>query len=85
MGIARGYEPLHDQSGKARQGCRLERQEPRELTGADSRTMLLWSILEKSRMSPRMVSSVSPLSRMVSASSLHSVRHHLRFQTQHAM
>ena len=40
------------------------------LTGADSRTMLLWSILEKSRISPRMVSSVSPLSKMVSASSL---------------
>ena len=32
--------------------------------------MLLWSILEKSNMSPRIVSSVSPLSRMVSASSL---------------
>lgn len=32
--------------------------------------MLLWSILEKSRMSPRMVSSVSPLSKIVSASSL---------------
>ena len=40
------------------------------LTGADSSTMLLWSILEKSRMSPRMVSSVSPLSKIVSASSL---------------
>ena len=40
------------------------------LTGADSSTMLLWSILEKSKMSPRMVSSVSPLSKIVSASSL---------------
>ena len=40
------------------------------LTGADSSSMELWSILEKSRMSPRMVSSVSPLSRIVSASSL---------------
>jgi hypothetical protein len=49
------------------------------LTGANSSTMLLWSILEKSRMSPRMVSSVSPLSKIVSASSLRnsndSVRH----------
>ena len=41
-------------------------------TGADSSTMELWSILEKSRMSPRMVSSVSPLSRIVSLSSLRS-------------
>ena len=85
MAVARDYEPLHDQPGKALARMQTrKRQEPRELTGADSRTMLLWSILEKSRMSPRMVSSVSPLSRMVSASSLHSVRYHLRFQTQHA-
>ena len=39
-------------------------------TGADSSSMELWSILEKSRMSPRMVSSVSPLSSIVSLSSL---------------
>ncbi len=32
--------------------------------------MRLWSILEKSRMSPKIVSSVSPLSRIVSANSL---------------
>ena len=35
-----------------------------------AKTHLLWSILEKSRMSPRIVSSVSPLSKIVSASSL---------------
>ena len=59
--------------------CTLEQCKHIILTGADSSTMLLWSILEKSRMSPRMVSSVSPLSKIVSASSLHnsndSVRH----------
>jgi len=69
--------PHHRSTATLQMRCCINSQQPQSsMQRAAASSMqenvlhLLWSILEKSRISPRMVSSVSPLSRMVSASSL---------------